>query len=341
MGHAARIPVTIVTGFLGSGKTTLIAEVLRQPGFDGTLVVVNEFGEVGIDHDLLEASSEDVILLANGCLCCTIRGNLIDTLVSAMTQVKDGRLRPFDRVVVETSGLADPAPFLGFLYQEAEFHDLFTVAGIVTVCDGVDGADTLTRFPEAVSQVRMADRLIISKGDVADAAALARLEAELRQLNPDAALQRVVRGAIDAARILDPAGIPDHGRVAEVAGTEAPHGHHHHHHDDPNDAALRHHGIRRLAFAFPRLDPAQLEALVAALRNAATPALLRVKGLLRLGADAGVAVVQGAMGRIAPPDLLGHQVAGEGRLVCLVQGDEAAAAIAAALTPLGAVPFRA
>jgi len=333
MGHAARIPVTIVTGFLGSGKTTLISEVLRQPGFDGTLVVVNEFGEVGIDHDLLEASSEDVILLANGCLCCTIRGNLIDTLVSALAQVSEGRLRPFDRVVVETSGLADPAPFLGFLYQEAQFHDLFTVAGIVTVCDGMEGSGAIARFPEAVSQVRMADRLIISKGDVADEATLARLEADLRRLNPDAAIQRVVRGAIDAARVLG------HGRVAEAAGAEAPHGHHHHHHEDPDDAALRHHGIRRLAFTLPRLDPAQLEALIAALRNAATPDLLRVKGLLRLGGDAGVAVVQGAMGRIAPPDLLGHQIGGEGRLVCLVQGDEAAAAIAAALTPLGAVPF--
>ena len=320
------IPVTIVTGFLGSGKTTLIAEILRQPGFEGTLVVVNEFGEVGIDHDLLESSSEDTILLANGCLCCTIRGNLVDTLDSAIQQREQGRLRAFDRVVVETSGLADPAPFLGFLYQEAAFHERFSVAGVVTLVDAAS-PDTLARFPEAASQVRMADRVILSKTDLASAQAIAALEQEIRALNPDADLRHAVRGQIEPAAIFDL-----HRAMPQIHGHRHQHHHHHHHeHDDAEAVARRHHGISRCAVTLPPLDPAALGRVLAVLRGAMGPHLLRAKGLLRLTGDARIALIQGTLTALAPPEYLPLAIEGEGRLVLLLQNDDGAALEAALL----------
>lgn len=312
-----RIPVVFVTGFLGSGKTTLIANILGQPGFNGTLVVVNEFGEVGIDHDLLEASSEDVVLLANGCLCCTIRGNLVDTLLDALDQVGGYRLRRFDRVVVETSGLADPAPVLGFLLGDVRWQARFKLAGVVTVCDGAAGVDALDRFPEAASQVRHADRIVITKGDIASTGMLDALVARLHRLNPDAERLNVDRGAIAAARILDLESVA--AGASDVSSIDRAR----HDDEDVAEAVLRGHGVVRRTFTLPPLDRAALTEMVAALRAAAGPDVLRIKGLARLSDDARIAVIQGAMSSIAVPDLRPVRLQGPGRLVVLAQGEGA------------------
>ncbi|MBM3557742.1 MAG: GTP-binding protein [Alphaproteobacteria bacterium] len=319
-------PVTLVTGFLGAGKTTLIAELLRHPGLDGTLVVVNEFGEVGIDHDLLESSSEDTILLANGCLCCTIRGNMIDTLASAEAQRAEGRLRPFDRVVVETSGLADPAPFLSFLYGEAAFAARYAISGVVTVCDPTTGRDVLRTYPEAVSQVRMADRLVLSKVDVARPADVEAMKAELRRLNPDADMVSAALGRIDPALILD----IDH-RAPEAIAPYA------HHHEDGAEVSMRHHGIGRAAFRVPRLDRDGYEALLAILRSFPGDHLPRIKGILTVSFDDRPVVLQGALGTLAPMTWLPGPGRPSGTLVALTRGDPGP--LAEKLNPLGLQPL--
>jgi G3E family GTPase len=335
------IPVVLVTGFLGSGKTTLIAAALRDPAFDRALVVVNEFGEVGIDHDLLESSSEDTILLANGCLCCTIRGNLVDTLASALAQVAEGRLRRFDRVIVETSGLADPAPFLAFLHQEPSFNARFALAGVVTLCDAGAPA-TPSRFPEAASQLRMADLVLLTKTDIASAADSAATREAIDALAPDAVVEKAVHGGPDPARALDPALLATLRRAVPHGGPGAyRHGHDDvHGHDDPADAVRRHYGIARLAFVFPPLDPAGLEAVLAALRAAAGPTLLRAKAMLRIAGDRRVAVLHATLTGVAPAQMRELDIDGPGRLVLLLQ-DTDGAAIAAALTAAGASPFAA
>lgn len=332
MSSPAKIPVTVVTGFLGSGKTTLIAKLLRQPGMDGTLVVVNEFGEVGIDHDLLESSSEDTVLLANGCFCCTIRGNLVDTLDSALAQQVQGRLRSFDRVIVETSGLADPAPFLAFLYEEEQFLSNFSVAGVVTVCDAVALEATLKRFPEAVSQVRMADRVIISKSDLVSQNGIEFAQNLVRAINPEAEVLHAVMGEIDALNLLD---------LHRTPAPQAPghdHQHQHHHDDEADTAQMRHRGIDRLAFVLPALQKSDLAMFQQALRSVMGPHVLRIKGLLRLCDDEHIAVIQGTMTSLAPPQLLNLQIEGEGRLVMLLQGAQCAP-IAQSLLRFGARPW--
>ena len=335
MTAVARIPVVVVTGFLGSGKTTLIAAALRDPAFDRALVVVNEFGEVGIDHDLLDSSSEDTILLANGCLCCTIRGNLVDTLASALAQVAEGRLRRFDRVIVETSGLADPAPFLAFVLQEPSFGAHFALAGVVTLCDA-GAPETLARFPEAASQVRMADRVLLTKTDIASAGVAAATRAAIEALCVDAAIEVSVHGGADPARVLDPGGLMGTRDAGVLAGGAA-HGHVHDH-DDPEVVARRHHGVLRRAFTFAPLDATGLDAVMAALRAASGPALLRAKGLLRLEGDARIAVVQATLTGVAAPDLRPLELDGPGRLVLLLQGTDGAAP-AAALAAAGGLPY--
>jgi G3E family GTPase len=311
-----RIPLTLVTGFLGSGKTTLIARLLSRPGFAATLVVVNEFGEVGIDHDLLEASSDDTILLANGCLCCTIRGNLVDTLLDVDAQVAGGRLRAFDRVVVETSGVADPAPLLAFLLGAAGVMARYRLEGVLATCDAVSGPATLARQPEAAGQARVADRLLVTKSDLVDPAALAAVTATLRRLNPVAEIVPVVRGEIDPALLFGPAPL---GRAARAGG------------NDPGD--VRHHHTDRFRTMVLRarrpLAGAEPEALVEAIREAAGPQLLRLKGILPLEGSERQVVLQAALSVVHPAEIRAGRAAVAGRLVVITEGEPEAGLLGA------------
>ena len=160
------IPVSVLTGFLGSGKTTLLARLLRTPQFARTAVIVNEFGEVGLDHDLIETSEESFVELQTGCLCCTIRGDLVLTLEDLLARRDTGAVAPFDRIVIETSGLADPAPILHALMGDGGLARRLTLAGVVTTVDALNGLGTLARQPESVKQVAVADRLLVTKTDL-------------------------------------------------------------------------------------------------------------------------------------------------------------------------------
>jgi G3E family GTPase len=179
-------PVNIVTGFLGSGKTTLLQRLLRSPELSDVAVLVNEFGEVGLDHHLLQNVAESTLLLENGCLCCAVRGDLQKALRDLLSRRTRGDIPHFRRVVIETSGLADPAPIAYTLLSEAVLRHHFRLSGIITTVDAVNGASQLDRFGESVKQASMADRLVVTKTDLSDAPTLAALRRRLRGLNVSA-----------------------------------------------------------------------------------------------------------------------------------------------------------
>ena len=195
-------PVNIITGFLGSGKTTLLQRLLRSPELSDIAVLVNEFGEVGLDHHLLQGVAESTLLLENGCLCCAVRGDLQKALRDLLSQRTRGQVPHFRRVVVETSGLADPAPIAYTLLSEAVLRHHFRLSGIVTTVDAVNGAAQLGAFVEAVKQVSMADRLVVTKTDLSDEPSLRALRAQLRALNLSAQLLNSTELSGDFHRLL-------------------------------------------------------------------------------------------------------------------------------------------
>src|SRR6266436_5925706 len=237
------IPVTLLTGFLGSGKTTVLNHVLQQPGMAATAVIVNEFGEIGLDHLLVERSSEDIVLLNSGCLCCTVRGDIVDTLTSLFVDRVKGKVPFFTRVAIETTGLADPAPILHTLMTEPIVAARYMLDGVVTTVDAINGAGTLDRQPEAVKQAAVADRLLLTKTDLAEPAARQGIEARLALLNPSAPIVAVAQGAVDPALLFnlgffDPAtkGV-DVRRWLRDEAFESDHTHHHnpnHTHEQPD-----------------------------------------------------------------------------------------------------------
>ena len=208
------IPVTLLTGFLGAGKTTLLNRLLHDPAAGRVAVIVNEFGEAGLDHDLIEEAAEDVVLMPAGCICCSIRGDLSKTLISLLARRARGELA-FDRVVIETTGLADPGPIHHTLLVDPVLAPNYALDGIVTAVDAVLGAATLDRHAEAQAQVAMADRIVLTKTDLADAATMTALMARLDRLNPSVERIRADKGAVPSAALfglgaLRRAMAPDH-----------------------------------------------------------------------------------------------------------------------------------
>jgi len=289
-----RLPVTVLTGYLGSGKTTLLRHLIARPELADTAVVINEFGEVGLDHLLVDATTEDTVLLASGCLCCTVRGDLVNSLRRLLARSGSGELPPFRRVVIETTGLADPAPIIHTLMTDPALAERFRLDGIAATIDAVNAMDQLDREPEPVKQAAVADRLVLTKTDLADAHAVAALTARLERLNPAAPILTADRGRLDPAALLD-AGLYnpltkslDVQRWLKEEAYGTGHAADHHHHD------VNRHDARIRAFCLSWDAPLDWDRFVDwAEMLAATQGdrLLRLKGVLNVaGSERPVAV---------------------------------------------------
>lgn len=304
---AEPIPVTVLTGFLGSGKTTLLAKLVRKPGMADTAVIINEFGEVGLDHLLVAKGEENVVLLESGCLCCTISNSLGETLADLFFRRVRGEIPQFKRVVIETTGLADPAPVMHTLMTDYLVTAHYVLDGIVTTVDGVHGSDQLDAHDEAVKQAAVADRIVITKPDLAGGDAIAALRRRLAALNPTARMLEAIQGKIDPADIVgvglfDPATKTLDVRrwLAEEAlahdGTRDDRGEHAHGADR--------HGDRIRSFCLYLEGPATWQGYAAwleALRALRGSDLLRVKGLIEIGDDGRPYVIQGVQHVFTPP----------------------------------------
>ncbi|MBX9757238.1 MAG: GTP-binding protein [Beijerinckiaceae bacterium] len=310
------IPFTVLTGFLGAGKTTLLNRLLADPALSDALILINEFGEIGLDHLFVEKVEGDMLLMSSGCLCCTIRGDLIATLEDALRNRDNGRVKPFTRVIVETTGLADPAPVLHTIMHHPYLMLRFRLQGVVTVVDAINGAATLDAQEEAVKQVAVSDRIVLTKTDLAAAPdaqrAVEDLRARLKALAPSA---KIIEAADTRAENLLDAGlfgfegkIPDVARWLndEALAEQEAHGHAHDHHahdghahghHDHNHAAEKPHAhrhdpnrhdarIRAFCLTSDRFMPPQtFDLFIDMLRNVHGPNMLRVKGLLGLSDD--------------------------------------------------------
>jgi G3E family GTPase len=279
--RGARIPVTVLTGFLGAGKTTLLRRFLSSPEGQGTAVIVNEFGAVGIDDALVRDSADETVLLGNGCVCCITRTDLQAALRRLVFDRERGTVPPFGRVVIETSGLADPGPILQTFSTDRALGGEFHIDVVLAVVDAVNGEGLLDTAAEARKQAILADRLVISKTDLAAQATVERLTQRLQRLNPRATIDVAVSGALDPQRVIEPAAGERSGFVAEA---------------DHSD------GIA--SFVIEQETPIEwlgfaraMETLIG-LRGAD---LLRVKGILNLAGCKGPVVVQYVQHLAHPP----------------------------------------
>ena len=305
---APLIPVTLLTGFLGSGKTTVLNHILKQPGMAETAVIVNEFGEIGLDHLLVESATDDIVLLNSGCLCCTVRGDIADTLLNLFVGRANGKIPRFNRVVIETTGLADPAPILHTLISDPLVAARFSLDGVVTTVDAVNGGGTLDRQPEAVKQAAVADRLLLTKSDLAEGTAA--LRERLAALNPSAPMVPVAQGEVDPALLFnlgfyDPTTKSvDVQRWLRDEAFEAEDGHHHEHEEHD----VNRHDDRIRAFCITRERPISWAALSTWLDALATMRgddLLRLKAIVALSDRPGEpVVVHGVQHLFHPPVLL-------------------------------------
>lgn len=291
-------PVNLITGFLGSGKTTLLQRLLADPALADSAVLINEFGEIGLDHHLLERIDETMVLLPSGCLCCTIRGELAAAIRDLHERREGGTVPPFRRLVVESTGLADPFPILSTVQADPVLRHHFRPGNVITTVDAVNGAAQLVRHRESARQVAVADRLVLTKTDLAEPESIADLVIRLRQLNPSAPLWRAAEAPIDADALLShdlfaTAGRSEAARRLFADEIDAP----------ASDAPSRHDGsIWSFALAVDGPIDWRLFGLwLSMLLNRHGERVLRVKGILNVAGSPTPVAVHGVQHLVHPP----------------------------------------
>jgi G3E family GTPase len=260
-----KIPVTVLTGYLGAGKTTLLNRILTENHGKRYAVVVNEFGEVGIDNDLVVGADEEVFEMNNGCICCTVRGDLI--------RIMDGLMKrkgKFDAIIVETTGLADPAPVAQTFFVDQDVSDNARLDAVVTVADAKWLSERLKDAPEAKNQIAFADVILLNKIDLVSAEELADVESRIRAINPYARLHRTTKCDVEIAEVLERNAF-DLERILEIEPDFLEEGHHHHHDDDMQSIALTIEG---------EVDPDKFLPWISKITQEEGPSILRCKGIL-------------------------------------------------------------
>jgi G3E family GTPase len=337
------IPMTVLTGYLGSGKTTLLKRLLTDPAMAGTAVIINEFGEVGLDDALIEKTDEDAVLLPSGCVCCTVRGDLVQALAKLHKQSMWGEIPPMRRVVLETTGLADPTPIVHTLMTDESVFRVYQLDGVVTTVDAEHGLKQLDEQFEPAKQIAIADRIVLTKTDIAKPRDLSDLETRVRALNRSGEILHVVKGDIAPARLFglgahepaisgvdaekwlaaesvvrDRIALSDEGHGAHCSpdcGHDHDHAHHHHAHDGgtecgpdcdhPDHAHAHLHGIASYGLVFEQpLDGNALSLALQTLAAAYGDKLLRVKGIVTVENQSKPFVIHGVQHVFYPPDTL-------------------------------------
>lgn len=318
-----KIPVSLLTGFLGSGKTTLLNRLVHDPAMRRALVIINEFGSIGIDHDLVAPAQEETIVeMASGCLCCTIRGDLVRALRDAPWRfARDGE-RWFDRVLIETTGLADPIPIVHTLLADERIAKLYRLDSVITTVDAATGMVTLDAQPESVKQVAVADRLVLTKTDLVTQDEAQRLRDRLGTINPAASAIVAVQGEVEPADLFgvglfDPVAKGDEVQAwLNAEAYEAHHGHDRHGHDHHDDDHYGHHDhhhdvnrhddhIRSICLTFDQpLSGDAFERWLEVLTMFVGPQILRIKGLLNLAEFDRPVVIHGVQHIFHPPLML-------------------------------------
>jgi G3E family GTPase len=297
-GTEAALPATLITGFLGSGKTTLLNGLLAHPAMADTAVIVNEFGEIGLDHLLIETAFEDAVLLKSGCICCTVRGDLVETLASLAARRASGEIPAFARVAIETTGLADPAPIMHLLMAEPALAPLYRLDRVVTTVDAVNALAQFDAHYEAAKQAAVADRLVLTKTDLVAATVRDEILRRLAALNHAAPVALVVMGRVEPAALfapVDPWSRRDRLAAAASLG-------HAHHHEAGDDHLAQQHGISTVSLVRDAPVPwPALKAWLEAVASLKGPDLLRIKGIVNVAGRAGPVVIHGVQHVFHPP----------------------------------------
>jgi G3E family GTPase len=294
---ASKIPVTIITGFLGSGKTTLISELVRHPEMNRVALVINEVGEIGIDHDLVESSTENISLLSNGCICCSLRTDMQETLRDLFAKRSVGEVFDFDRVIIETTGLADPAPVLQTLVSDTLLEAQFRFDGLVTLVDVVNFPIMVQTQKEIVKQIAIADKLFLTKSDLIDSSEMEMIQNQIRELNNSAQMIVVTQGKVSPLELMNLglSSTKSSSKILSFLGEQTESGKYLGQFVQAHDS-----GIQTLSLRFT--DPFTWEAFSSALdllSNLRGPDLLRMKGIINVSGQP--VVVQGVQHIFHPP----------------------------------------
>ena len=294
MNQITQIPVTVITGFLGSGKTTLLSSILKKKEMQKTAVIINEFGEIGLDHALIEHTDENIVELQSGCICCTIQGDLNKTLIDLFDKMMNGKVSSFNRVLIETTGLANPVPIIHTLMSSIELIRIYSLDGVITVVDSVNGEKTLDLHEESLKQLALAEKIILSKTDIVDKDEIKSLVYRIKEINPVSQIIFSKFGNIPLEEIFGLGAYDPYKKSADVkkwlAAEKYKDKKHHHHHD------VNRHNENIRAFSMMSENPVNMIAF-SFFRDMITAALganlLRMKGIVNIAGEERPAVIHG------------------------------------------------